>query len=152
MLVAPARTLALLLLLPAAGCGLLDGDREEPVAIPDGTFRVAFVGGIPEAERGALLAVTARVERASARLVLALGDGTEQVLAAAFRPRSRWEKGCYTMASHSLNEVADLSPAPLQLGTVNFATPLVYAYCSRSRLMLADAYGGDGPFLAFDLQ
>lgn len=147
-----SKAIAALPLLAVAACGLFDGEREDPVAIPDGTFRVVDVVGVPEADRAPLLAITARVVRATGQLVFTLADSSRLTAAMAFRPKSGWERACPTMSSHSLNEVADLSPAPLQLGAVTFATPLVYVYCSPSRLILSDAFSGAGPFLVFDLQ
>lgn len=104
----------------------------------EGTYRVSF-GAYPPAERARFEAVTARLDRAAGQVVFTMADGSQQVLAFTPRPRGEWRADCYTMASHHLVEVADLSPAPLQIESLTFETPLVFAMCSRTRMILANA-------------
>ena len=126
--------------LALSGCGYLDDDiRIFSASLADGTYRARFVGGHDPAEEADLLAITARLDRAAGTLVLTLGDGSQRTLGFAPRPRAQWQPDCRTMASMFENEVADLSPAPLQLGSLSFATPLVHAKCGPSRMILADS-------------
>jgi hypothetical protein len=121
------------------------------VAIPEGTFRVAFGQGFSPEDEARLLAVTARVDRVAGQVVFTMADGSQQVLALSPRPRSEWQPACFTMSSHSLNEVADLSPAPLKLESLTFLTPVAFAYCSPTRMVLANDPRILSVFLAFDL-
>ncbi len=140
-------------LLVIAGCSGSEKAQEHPVSLPDGSFRVAFVMGAPAADEARLLAMTARLDRTAGRLLLDLSDGSQRSLTVTFRPRSAWWTDCYTMSSHTLDEVADLAPAPLELEGLVFATPLIFAKCSPERMILADEGPGDGDAgVAFDLQ
>lgn len=124
-----------------------------PVSLTEGTYRVVGGQGYTQEEQARLFAMTAQLDRANARIVFTMEDGSQKPATLLPRPPERWEPGCWTMGGHSLNEVADLSPAPLQLESLTFVTPLVHAYCSPARMVLADAYGdAQGPWLAFDLQ
>jgi hypothetical protein len=139
--------LGILLLSLGSGCG-----KEEipEYSLADGAYRVSFGQGYAASDEARLLAMTARLDRASSRLVFTLADGTEQVLTFSPRPRSKWMPDCYTMSSHVLDEVADLAPAPLQLESLIFATPIVFAKCGPSRMILASDGGQETTFLALD--
>jgi hypothetical protein len=148
-----ARLLLVLLFAWQAGCGEESRiPKEYPVALAEGTYRVAFGRGYPAADEALLLAVTARLDRATNQVVFTLADGSRQVLAFSPRPRSEWQPDCFTMASHSLDEVSDLSPAPLRLESLTFPTPLVYAKCTKTRMILANAVNDTATFLALDLE
>jgi hypothetical protein len=56
------------------------------------------------------------------------------------------------MSSLALDEVADLSPAPLRLESLTFLTPIVSAKCTPSRMILANDIDGLSTFLALDLE
>jgi hypothetical protein len=142
-----------LLLAGVTACGTGDkADRVDLVALSDGTYRVVFGHGYQAADEARLLAVTATLDRATSRLVFTMADGSKQWLGVTFSPRSEWRPDCFTMASHSLDEVATLTPAPLQLESLTFATPVVYAMCGPTRMILSNAPGTATPFLALDLQ
>jgi hypothetical protein len=143
-----------LLLASVIGC---EGDRQEvssehPVAIREGTYRVAFGQGYSPADEARLLALTARVDRIGGQVMFTMADGSQQVLTFSPRPRSERQPACFTMSSHSLNEVADLSPAPLRLESLTFLTPVAFAYCAPTRMIVADDEGNPSVFLAFDLR
>ena len=122
------------------------------MALAEGTYRVVFGQGYQAADEARLLAVTARLDRATNQIVFTLADGSQQMLAFSPRPRSQWQPDCFTTSSHSLDEVADLSPAPLRLESLSFLTPLVYAKCTPSRMILANDIDGMSKFLALDLE
>ncbi len=126
--------------------------NEYPVALAEGTYRVSFGRGYQAADEARLLAVTARLDRATSQVVFTLADGSRQVLAFSPRPRSQWQPDCFTMSSHNLDEVADLSPAPLRLESLSFLTPLVYAKCTKTRMILANDVNDTSTFLALDLE
>ena len=145
--------LPVLLIAWLAGCGEERGSlKEYPVALAEGTYRVVFGQGYQAADEARLLAVTARLDRATNQIVFTLADGSQQMLAFSPRPRSQWQPDCFTMASHSLDEVSDLSPAPLRLESLTFPTPLVYAKYTPSRMILANDIDGMSTFLALDLE
>jgi hypothetical protein len=48
--------------------------------------------------------------------------------------------------------MADLSPAPLRLESLSFLTPLVYAKCTPSRMILANDIYEMSTLLALDLE
>ncbi len=150
----PFTTLLLVLLLAwPTGCGEERGSLNEyPVALAEGTYRVAFGQGYQAADEDRLLAVTARLDRATNHIVFTLANGSQQMLAFSPRPRSQWQPDCRTMSSRALDEVADLSPAPLQLESLTFVTPIVYAKCTPSRMILANDLDGTSTFLALDLE
>lgn len=136
-----------------AGCGEeARGQDEYPVALAPGTYRVAFGHGYPAADEARILAVTAFLDRDGNRIVFDLADGSRQALAFSPRPMSQWQPDCPTMSSHALDEVADLSPAPLRLESLSFVTPLVYAKCTPGRMILANDVRDETTFLAFDLE
>jgi hypothetical protein len=142
-----------LLLSWLTGCGEESGSLNEyPVVLAEGTYRVAFGQGYPAADEARLLTVTARLDRATNQVVFTLADGSQQVLAFSPRPRSQWQPDCRTMSSRALDEVADLSPAPLRLESLSFLTPLVHAKCTPSRMILANDVDETSTFLAFDLE
>lgn len=101
--------------------------------LSEGTYRVVYGDGYEAADEARLLAVRARLDRATGQLVFTMAEGSQQTLAFSPRPREQWEPDCFTMASHFENEVADLSPRPLQVESLTFATPIVFAKCSRLR-------------------
>ena len=147
------RLLPVLLLACLIGCGEESGSLNEyPVALAEGTYRVVFGQGYEAADEARLLAVTARLDRATNQVVFTLANGSQQVLAFAPRPRSQWQPDCFTMSSHALDEVADLSPAPLRMESLTFLTPLVYAKCTPSRMILANDIDDMSIFLALDLE
>jgi hypothetical protein len=150
----PFTTLLLVLLLAClTGCGEERGSLNEyPVALAEGTYRVAFGRGYQAADEDRLLAVTARLDRATNQVVFTLANGSQQTLAFSPRPRSQWQPDCRTMSSRALDEVADLSPAPLQLESLTFVTPIAYAKCTPSRMILANDIDELSPFLALDLE
>ena len=151
----PFTTLLPVLLLLAwfTGCGEERGSLTEyTVALADGTYRVTFGQGYEAADEARLLAITARLDRATSQVVFTLADGSRQLLAFSPRPRSQWQPDCRTMSSFALDEVADLSPAPLRLESLSFLTPLVYAKCPPSRMILANDISGMSTFLALDLE
>ena len=96
--------------------------------------------------------MTARLERATNQIAFTLANGAQQMLAFSPRPRSQWQPDCRTMSSRALDEVADLSPAPLQLESLSFVTPIVYAKCTSSRMILANDIDDLSTFLALDLE
>ena len=120
--------------------------------LAEGTYRVVFGHGYQAADEARLLAVTARLDRATNQVVFTLADGSQQMLAFSPRPRSQWQPDCRTMSSRALDEVADLSPAPLRLESLSFLTPLVYAKCTPSRMILANDLDDMSTFLALDLE
>ena len=147
------RLLPVLLLACLTGCGEeRRGLNEYPVALAEGTYRVVFGQGYEAADEARLLAVTARLDRATNQVVFTLANGSQRVLAFAPRPRSQWQPDCFTMSSHALDEVADLSPAPLRMESLTFLTPLVYAKCTPSRMILANDIDDMYIFLALDLE
>ena len=56
------------------------------------------------------------------------------------------------MSSRALDEVADLSPALLRLESLSFLTPLVYAKCTPTRMILANDVDEMATFLVLDLE
>lgn len=146
--------------LLAAGLGLAlgacDGEEVYPIAMQDG--RYAFSPGVAfvPVDEARLRATTARLDRAGGTFVITLPDGAQQTLAVAFRPRSQWAPDCVTMSGHALEEIADLSPAPLVIDGHAFQTPLIYAVCWHGRIILADRHHsqdlqGEAPSLVLDL-
>ena len=150
----PFTTLLLVLLIAGlSGCGEERGIvNEYPVVLVDGTYRVAFGQGYQATDETRLLAVTARLDRAMNQIVFTLANGSQQVLAFSPRPRIQWQPDCVTMSSRALDEVADLSPAPLQLESLTLVTPIVHAKCTSSRMILANDIDDTSTFLALDLE
>ena len=150
----PFTTLLLVPLLAGlTGCGEERGSvNEYPVVLVEGTYRAAFGHGYQATDEARLLAVTARLDRATNQIVFTLSNGSQQVRAFSPRPRSQWQPDCVTMSNRALDEVADLSPAPLQLESLTFVTPIVYAKCTPNRMILANDLDGTSPFLALDLE
>jgi hypothetical protein len=144
------------------GCGVLlacvanpwsDEETVHPESLAEGTYGVAYGQGLPAADEAALLAVTAKLDRTAGQLVFTMADGSQQTLAFAPRPIEQWQGDCATMSGHALDEVADLSPAPLRLESLSFATPLVFAKCGPARMILADTLDPSATtWLAFDLR
>jgi hypothetical protein len=148
-----ARLFAVAVFVALAACGQDRGQLGSPVTLADGSYRALGGAGYADADAPRLMAVTAVLDRAGGRLVLTLGDGSQKVLTFTPRPKEGWQPDCFTMASHSVDEVADLSPAPLQVDTLTFTTPLVFAKCDPGHLILADASAGEtAPWLGFALQ
>jgi len=138
--------------LALAACDA-DEDRVYTASLADGTYRVVGGNGFAPADEARLLAVTARLDRANERLVFTMADGSQQTSLFSPRPRDRWQPDCFTTSSHYSNEVADLSPAPLQIESLTFATPVVFAKCGPRRMILADAPDDESSvWLALDLQ
>ncbi len=146
-----AGLVALVAALALAACH--GGDRVDPVMLSDGAYRVVSGSGFPPADEARLLAVTAQLDRSGGRLVLTLADGSQLQLDFTPRPRDAWRQDCYAMSSHASNEVADLSPAPLQVESLTFANPVVFPKCQPGRMILADGTGAEAPpLLVFDHQ
>ncbi len=121
--------------------------------LASGTYRATGAAGYAPADEAKVLAITAQLDRTAGQLVFTLADGSRKTLAFSPRPRDAWQPDCFTMTSHVLDEVADLSPAPLQLESLAFATPLVFAKCGPRRMILADAPdGSSSSWLSMDLQ
>ncbi len=118
-----------------------------------GTYKVSYGFNYAAADEEKILAITAYLDRTGQQLVFTLQDGTQRTLVFTPRDESLWQPDCYTMNSHVLCEVADLTPAPLQLESMTFNTPLVLAKCSPSRMILASTlYEAPSlPSLVFDL-
>jgi hypothetical protein len=118
-----------------------------------GTYKVSYGFNYAAADEQKILAITADLDRTGQQLVFTLQDGTKRALVFTPRDESQWKPDCYTMKSHVLCEVADLTPAPLQLESMTFDAPLVYAKCSPSRMILTSTLYEDPslPFLVFDL-
>ncbi len=138
------------------GCGEQQRN-DSPVAsrtavMSEGTYRVAYGSGYPAADEARLLAVTARLDRGAKQLVFTMADGSRQTLTFSPRPANQWQGDCATMDGYVLDEVADLSPAPLRLESMTFATPLVYAKCGPRRMILARGVADEAFSLVFDLQ
>jgi len=133
-------------------CGKSARESVEYTArLADGAYRTAYAQGYDPADEASILAVTAHLNTTAQELVLYLADGSQHAVTFLPRPRSQWQKACATMASHFLNEVGDLSPAPLQLAkSLTFNTPLAYSYCSSNRMIIADDYNDQIRFIAFD--
>lgn len=133
-------------------CGRSTNSQIEYTAIlADGSYRAKFGGGYDPADEPSLLAITAHLDNAGKELVFYLADGSQQTATFSSRPRSQWQKDCYTIASHSLDEVADLSPAPLQLvKSLTFNSPLAFAKCAPERMIITDDYSDGSKFIAFD--
>jgi hypothetical protein len=139
----------LLLFAGLAGCGD-GGDKVDPVTISDGFYAVIGGRGYLASDEAKVLAVTARLDRTAGSLVLTMADGSQQALTISFRPQGEWRADCYTMNSHSLNELAELSPAPLQVESMSFARPVVFPKCNAQRLILSSAPGDEAYYLALD--
>jgi hypothetical protein len=139
--------------LALGGCHASSSDADEvPTAsLADGTYHVIdIVGSVQPGEEANLLAMSARLNRAAGTLVLTLADGTQRTLTFAPRRRSSWRSDCFTMASHIDNEVADLSPAPLALGSLTFASPVAYPKCSEGRILLSAEPDEVPPLIVLD--
>ncbi len=122
-------------------------------SLSPGTYRAVAGAGWAPADEARMLAITALLDRAQGRLVLTLADGSQRTLAFSPRPREQWEPDCFTMSSHVLEEVADLSPAPLRLESLELLTPVAFAKCGPGRMILADAPAGEpSASLVLDLQ
>ena len=112
-----------------------------------GMYKVSFGFNYATADEQKILAITADLDRTGQQLVFTMQDGTKRTLVFTSRDESQWNPDCYTMNSHILCEVADLAPAPLQLESMTFDTPLVYAKCSPSRMVLSSSLHGEDPSL-----
>jgi hypothetical protein len=137
-----------------AACTDATHEEVQAVSLSSGTYRAAYGAGYAPADEARVLAITATLDRAALRLVFTLADASRVEVAFAPRPPGQWKPDCYTMTSHVLDEVAELSPAPLQLESLTFATPLVFAKCRPERMILADTTdeASATTWLAFDLQ
>jgi len=94
--------------------------------------------------------IIAEVDRKSETVVFTLADGSKKTLNIAPRPKEKWQGDCATMNSSVLCEVADLSPGSLELASLTFKAPLLYAKCSRERLIVSEMPLNSGPFIAFN--
>jgi hypothetical protein len=125
--------------LALAACDGHATQTEQPVSLSSGTYRATSGVGYAPADEARVLAVTAQLDRSAGRIVFTRFDGSQSELVFSPRPREQWQRDCYTMTSHTLDEVADLTPPPLQLESLTFATPVVFAKCGPGRMILADA-------------
>lgn len=150
----PRRIAAAFALAAIAACTDTTREDVQAVSLASGTYRAAYGAGYAPADEARVLAITATLDRAALRLVFTLADASQVEVAFAPRPAEQWQPDCYTMTSHVLDEVAELSPAPLQLESLTFATPLVFAKCGPGRMILADTTdeASATTWLAFDLQ
>lgn len=139
-------------LLLGACSGSGGGDREVLVSLVAGTYKVVSGRGYPASEEARILAITARLDRSRNQLVLTLADGSQRSLLFTPRPLAQWKTDCYTMNSHVREECADLSPRPLEIESLAFATPVAYAKCAPTRMILAEGVNDDSRWLALDLQ
>jgi hypothetical protein len=117
-----------------------------------GTYSVTYVHGVPAAEEAWFRAMTARFDRVQRRLALTFQDGSNLTLNCTSRPATMWKRDCFTLGSYVKSEVVDLSPAPLTLGSVRLSTPLIYAKCSSTRMILSSLLEEGGPSIVFDHQ
>jgi uncharacterized lipoprotein YmbA len=120
--------------------------------LSDGKYAVAFGDGYAKADEQDILAITAEVNRSAAQVVFTLADGTAKTFRWAPRPEDQWPGDCATMNSYINGEVADLSPAPVELLSLKLDTPVVYAKCSPTRMILTNNPLWESPSLVFDLQ
>jgi hypothetical protein len=142
-------------LLPAlllASCG---GRHTEggaiPISMSAGAYKVAYGQGYAAADETAILKITARLDRSAGRMSFTLADGSQRTLLFSPRPASQWKPDCYTMNSHLLCEVADLSPGSLQLESMTFSAPVVYAKCDSNRIILTHSATDETVSLVFIL-
>jgi hypothetical protein len=148
-----ASCLAISLLLFASGmrCASPEDERTAyPVALSDGTYRATYGQGLPAADEARLLAVTATLDRAGGRLAFTLADGSQRVMTFSPRPRDQWKADCATMRSWVVEEVADLSPAPLRLESLVLETPVVFAKCDPRVMILANGPRDEDAFLKLE--
>lgn len=146
---------ALLVLAGVVALASCDPEESAPVVttaqLASGTYHVLSGSGpVPPAEEADLLAVTVHLDRAAGTLVVRNADGAEQTFAFSPRPRSAWRSDCATMGGHVDNEVADLSPGPLRIGSFVLESPLVYPKCSATRMLLSEAPDEVRPLLLLD--
>jgi hypothetical protein len=122
--------------------------------LADGTYKVSYGFNYAAADEQKILAITANLDRTSNQLTFSMQDGTQKILSFTPRDESQWQGDCRTMGSYVLDEVADLAPAPLQLESMVFNTPLVYAKCGPNRMILSittSESDSSSPVLVFDL-
>lgn len=147
-LAAPLAVTALL-----SACHTAAPARQETEArLEDGTYAVVNGAGWAAADEARVRAIRARIDRAQSRVVFTLADGSEQTVTLAPRPRARWKGDCATMTSLVFDEVADLSPAPLRLGSLAFTAPVLYPKCGPTRIIVANDGSDAEPWLALDRQ
>jgi hypothetical protein len=125
---------------------------ETKAQLSDGKYAVAFGDGFAKADEQDILGITAEVNRSSAQVVFTLADGTASTFTWAPRSEDTWPGDCATMNSAVKGEVADLSPAPVELLSLKLDTPVVYAKCSPTRMILTNNPLWERPSLVFDLQ
>ncbi len=122
--------------------------------LANGTYKVSYGFNYPAADEQKILAITANLDRTSNQLTFSMQDGTQKVLSFTSRDKSQWQGDCRTMGSYVLDEVADLAPAPLQLESMVFNIPLVFAKCGPNRMILSittSQIDSSAPVLIFDL-
>lgn len=146
----PGLGVALLLLSCGGGSGF--ADREILATLAEGNYRCTSAHGHLATEEARLLAVTARLDRAAGTLVLTLADGSRRTLQFSPRPRDRWKIDCQTMNSHIREETADISPQPLLMESLSFPTPVAYAKCAATRMILSNGADDLSQYLVLDLQ
>ena len=129
---------AVFAVISLGGCWSWHWERTvDEVLLADGTYAVNDPGQPDEVR-----AITAQVDRAAGQITFTLADGSRRAQAFTPRPKAEWLGACATMAGYTLDEVSDLTPAPLALGPITFQTPLVFPMCSANRFILADDLSG----------
>jgi len=143
-------------LASAAACSSADqAPIVTPVAIADGRYVVVGSQGFPPADQPLLQQVGLTVDMAAGTALLWTSAPGPIWLTVASRPQDGWKADCFTMAGHALDEVADLSPAPLPIESLAFSAPVLYPKCAADRLILADGTDAEqagGALLVLDPQ
>ena len=128
--------------------------RVTKAQLANGTYRVSYGFNYTTADEQKILAIIANLDRSSNQLTFSMQDGTQKIFSFTPRDESQWQADCRTMSSYVLDEVADLAPAPLQLESMVFNTPLVFAKCGPNRMILSittSQSDSSSPVLIFDL-
>jgi hypothetical protein len=120
--------------------------------ISDGKYAVAFGDGFALEDEQDIRAIRAEVNRSAGQVVFTLADGTAKTFVFKPRPEDQWMGDCAAMGTYVNDEVADLSPAPVELLSLKLDTPVVYAKCSPERMILTKSLAQEGPALVFDRQ
>jgi hypothetical protein len=152
------KTLLCRFAIPALAALLLSACSSDPemtvtkAQLSDGKYAAVFGDGFAKADEQDILATTAELNRSAAQVVFTLADGTAKTFTWAPRPEAQWPGDCSTMASYIQDEVADLSPAPVELFSLKLDTPVVYAKCSATRMILCNNPLQESPALVFDIE
>ncbi len=148
----------LLLFLSLLSCTSDSQNQNTPKAtkaqMANGTYKVSYGFNYAAADEQKILAITANLDRITNQITFSMQDGSQKALSFTPRDESQWQGDCATMSSYVLDEVADLTPVPLQLESMVFSTPLVFAKCSPNRMILSittSETNSSTPALIFDL-